>query len=93
MAPNPMPKNNIPLQPTPTAPGPWGPQQNYGSAQPHPNMHQNSSGGPRSPPGNYSPQMSPGGHQQQMGGPQGQYASRPNLPSNPSNQQGSYQGF
>ncbi|KAI8982626.1 chitin synthase-domain-containing protein [Pilobolus umbonatus] len=22
--------NNIPLQPTPTAPGPWGPQQNYG---------------------------------------------------------------
>ncbi|KAG2204357.1 hypothetical protein INT47_009399 [Mucor saturninus] len=56
---NPAPRNNIPNQPTPTASGPWGPQQNYGSSQPHPNMRQPS-----------SPQQ--GGLQ---GGPQGQYAS------------------
>lgn len=51
MAPNPAPtRNNIPNQPTPTASGPWGPQQNYGSSQPHPNMRQPSSpqlGGPQ----------------------------------------------
>jgi chitin synthase len=78
MAPAPMQKNsNIPLQPTPTAPGPWGPQQNYGSQQPHTNMHQQPRG-PQSPQG-------------QMGGPQGQYVNtRPNLPPN---QQGSYHGF
>ncbi|KAI7884493.1 chitin synthase-domain-containing protein [Mucor mucedo] len=56
---NPAPRNNIPNQPTPTASGPWGPQQNYGSSQPHPNMRQPS-----------SPQQ--GGL---PGGPQGQYAS------------------
>ena len=76
------PGRNIPLQPTPTAPGPWGPQQNYGSQQP---VH--SPPGPRSPQGYQQQPMSPPGGN--GGGPQGQYASRPNLPG----QQGSFQGF
>jgi chitin synthase len=85
MAPTSMQNNsNIPLQPTPTAPGPWGPQQNYGSQQPHTNMHQQ----PSPPMGNpRGPQQQQG----QMGGPQGQYVNtRPNLPPN---QQGSFHGF
>ncbi|KAI9248379.1 chitin synthase-domain-containing protein [Helicostylum pulchrum] len=83
MAPNPMPKNNIPLEPTPTATGPWGVQQNYSSAQPHLRQPTSPMGGPRSPQP-MNPQQQMGGPQQQMG-PQGQYAS----PSN----QGPYQGF
>lgn len=90
MAPTPMQKNssnNIPLQPTPTAPGPWGPQQNYGNTQPHPNMHQQPPRNPQqmSPGGSYPQQQQHQQQQQMMGGPQGQYA--------PSNNQGSYQGF
>ncbi|CAO0797536.1 unnamed protein product [Mucor circinelloides] len=103
MAPQPMPKNNIPLQPTPTAPGPWGPQQNYGSAaQSHPNMSpppMNQQRGPMSPPMHQQqqqqqhshPQQHPQ-HQQYPQGPQGQYVNtRPNMP--PNNQQGSFHGF
>ncbi|KAG1062652.1 hypothetical protein G6F42_027374 [Rhizopus arrhizus] len=101
MAPQPMPKNNIPLQPTPTAPGPWGPQQNYGSAaQSHPNMSpppMNQQRGPMSPPMHqqhqqHSHPQHPPQPQQYPQGPQGQYVNtRPNMP--PNNQQGSFHGF
>ncbi|KAI9485349.1 MAG: chitin synthase-domain-containing protein [Benjaminiella poitrasii] len=96
----PMPRSNIPLQPTPTAPGPWGPQQNYGSA--HPNMrHQQQQPAPPPPMTNNAPRgnphtMSPPLPQQytqnQMT-PQGQYVNtRPNnLP--PNNHQNAFNGF
>jgi chitin synthase len=47
MAPAPMNKVNIPLQPTPTAPGPWGPQQNFGGSQ------NNQPSSPHGQPGQY----------------------------------------